>query len=254
MIEQYADIAARYKRMRAASRSMNDELMKLGMPFVKQAAKELGVWVRGTIVMDMEELPVLTDRTIYCFEEHGRNAVEHYADEHPAAAGSDAQVVLDAMRKAFFSVFQVRDMVEGVGLHVADILRDREHFLADVNLSRTARKGVVLASRVLPFDDFIMTTGAALPVDGDSMVALAAVLDRLGASCEEMRALPDEISLRLETMIMGACLHGDQAQMQYRDADEDAGTSERSATSKRVGRNDPCPCGSGRKYKKCCGR
>lgn len=22
----------------------------------------------------------------------------------------------------------------------------------------------------------------------------------------------------------------------------------------RVGRNDPCPCGSGRKYKKCCGR
>jgi hypothetical protein len=22
----------------------------------------------------------------------------------------------------------------------------------------------------------------------------------------------------------------------------------------RIGRNDPCPCGSGRKYKKCCGR
>ncbi|HYR01938.1 MAG TPA: SEC-C metal-binding domain-containing protein, partial [Syntrophobacteria bacterium] len=21
-----------------------------------------------------------------------------------------------------------------------------------------------------------------------------------------------------------------------------------------VGRNEPCPCGSGRKYKKCCGR
>lgn len=25
-------------------------------------------------------------------------------------------------------------------------------------------------------------------------------------------------------------------------------------TEKKVGRNDPCPCGSGRKYKKCCGR
>ncbi|MEK9660196.1 MAG: YchJ family metal-binding protein [Alphaproteobacteria bacterium] len=22
----------------------------------------------------------------------------------------------------------------------------------------------------------------------------------------------------------------------------------------KVGRNDPCPCGSGQKYKKCCGR
>ena len=25
-------------------------------------------------------------------------------------------------------------------------------------------------------------------------------------------------------------------------------------TGKKVGRNDPCPCGSGKKYKKCCGR
>jgi len=27
-----------------------------------------------------------------------------------------------------------------------------------------------------------------------------------------------------------------------------------SATSRKIGRNDPCPCGSGKKYKKCCGR
>jgi uncharacterized protein YecA (UPF0149 family) len=25
-------------------------------------------------------------------------------------------------------------------------------------------------------------------------------------------------------------------------------------TKKKVGRNDPCPCGSGEKYKKCCGK
>jgi uncharacterized protein len=25
------------------------------------------------------------------------------------------------------------------------------------------------------------------------------------------------------------------------------------ATTKKIGRNDPCPCGSGRKYKRCCG-
>ena len=23
---------------------------------------------------------------------------------------------------------------------------------------------------------------------------------------------------------------------------------------KKVGRNDPCPCGSGKKYKRCCGK
>jgi uncharacterized protein YecA (UPF0149 family) len=30
--------------------------------------------------------------------------------------------------------------------------------------------------------------------------------------------------------------------------------SERQAVSNKVGRNEPCPCGSGKKYKKCCGK
>ena len=28
---------------------------------------------------------------------------------------------------------------------------------------------------------------------------------------------------------------------------------EATATAPEVGRNEPCPCGSGKKYKKCCG-
>lgn len=34
----------------------------------------------------------------------------------------------------------------------------------------------------------------------------------------------------------------------------EASTARRQAISKKVGRNDPCPCGSGKKYKNCCGR
>ena len=33
-----------------------------------------------------------------------------------------------------------------------------------------------------------------------------------------------------------------------------AETAKRNPFSPTVGRNDPCPCGSGKKYKKCCGR
>jgi uncharacterized protein len=32
-----------------------------------------------------------------------------------------------------------------------------------------------------------------------------------------------------------------------------ARTSEHRRSAPKVGRNDPCPCGSGKKYKKCCG-
>ena len=28
----------------------------------------------------------------------------------------------------------------------------------------------------------------------------------------------------------------------------------KTADGKKIGRNDPCPCGSGKKYKNCCGR
>lgn len=36
--------------------------------------------------------------------------------------------------------------------------------------------------------------------------------------------------------------------------DEDGGGTTRTAQANKVGRNEPCPCGSGKKYKKCCGQ
>ena len=37
-------------------------------------------------------------------------------------------------------------------------------------------------------------------------------------------------------------------------ADGQSRTPRKSAVSTKIGRNDPCPCGSGKKYKKCCGK
>ncbi|MEG2597224.1 MAG: SEC-C metal-binding domain-containing protein, partial [Oscillospiraceae bacterium] len=35
--------------------------------------------------------------------------------------------------------------------------------------------------------------------------------------------------------------------------DSDTSIKKQPIHSKKIGRNDPCPCGSGKKYKKCCG-
>ena len=53
--------------------------------------------------------------------------------------------------------------------------------------------------------------------------------------------------------------HQDQSQdLQFSGADDEGGGSSSKQPYKReqpkVGRNEPCPCGSGRKFKKCCGR
>ena len=38
------------------------------------------------------------------------------------------------------------------------------------------------------------------------------------------------------------------------DMDGNSGKPQEKKLSVKVGRNDPCPCGSGKKFKKCCGR
>jgi preprotein translocase subunit SecA len=50
--------------------------------------------------------------------------------------------------------------------------------------------------------------------------------------------------------------HLQNAQASHRDEVSAAGAKKKPVTNdgQKVGRNDPCPCGSGKKYKNCCGR
>ena len=43
------------------------------------------------------------------------------------------------------------------------------------------------------------------------------------------------------------------AALQFIGGDGSSTTKEPVISGDKVGRNDPCPCGSGKKYKKCCG-
>lgn len=48
-----------------------------------------------------------------------------------------------------------------------------------------------------------------------------------------------------------------RANVERKQVAEESGTNQNSTVvnkDKKVGRNDPCPCGSGRKYKNCCGK
>jgi hypothetical protein len=253
--EDHARILDRYQRMRSASLELNNTLMDRYKPPVKQAAEDLGVLVKDTIVLDMDQMPVLMDYAIHHCRKGGRNVVDRFAETYPPEPGSDAEAVLTAMQQAFFSLFQVRDVVEDVGVHVTDILRNEEHFLADVNLSQSTVDGVVLASRMLPFEGFIMTTGAALPVEVEVLEWIVKHLEEAGLSPSDVRNMPEQAWSELEAMVIGACLLDDQdQQIRYEDVPGNAGPPPIRNESDRVGRNDPCPCGSGKKYKKCCGR
>ena len=53
---------------------------------------------------------------------------------------------------------------------------------------------------------------------------------------------------------LGKMEKADYCARKARESSSDIESKQMPAVSIKVGRNDPCPCGSGKKYKKCCGR
>ena len=65
---------------------------------------------------------------------------------------------------------------------------------------------------------------------------------------------PDEEELVEIALDQRLILHGKKPVFSAeRDVLDDEGSDEKPVEHVKVGRNDPCPCGSGKKYKKCCG-
>jgi preprotein translocase subunit SecA len=70
-----------------------------------------------------------------------------------------------------------------------------------------------------------------------------------------MRGRTREDAARFAGEIIAACVRaGGADRVGYLDPGEyESDVTEPIVAGTHVGRNDPCPCGSGRKYKKCCG-
>jgi len=251
----YDKITAQYARMRQVGFELNMALAKcLSQEAIDATAKALGLWRDGTLVFDtQDQSAVLFDQAIHGYFRDGRNAIDRYADEHPPAPGSDQEAVLAASKRAFHSLFQVEHIVPDVGVHVRDGLYDGRHFLADVGCSRSAKEGWVLVSRVVAIDDFIMTTGAPLPVDRAALEKISQ-LAALENSARDFPNMSRQELADVAATIIRLCLDGHASRsIRYEDFDENADSGADAVTeTSHVGRNAPCPCGSGKKYKKCC--
>jgi len=253
----YEDIIARYRRMRKVGVELNKILPRyVSKEGLEATARKLGFWQKGTLVFDdMDQTTVLFDQAIHGYFTDGRNAVDRYLADHPPGPESDQEAVLAAKKRSFFSLFQVERIVPSVGVHVHDILRDRRYFMADVGFSQTAVTGLVLATRVLPFENFLTTSGAPLPVEADTLAKIFR-LPALNRPSQDIEGMSEQEMADVTAAVIHLCLKGNSSRgISYQQLDEVArkeGTP--GAGEPHVGRNDPCPCGSGRKYKKCCGK
>jgi hypothetical protein len=259
---QHAERLTRYQQLRRVGLELNTRLTKtLSKSELDEGGRKLGILQRDVLVLDTEdEIAVLMDYCLHDVRRHGATAVERYLAAPPAAVGADEMVLLQALRQARFSLFAVESSEPGVGVHVRDLLRDEPLFLVDVGLSRSAAVGLVLAARVMAPEGIGMTTGAALPAGVLSPSQRSAFVESLAADFggTDLRDPSPEEASELAATIIRACLRrGAAERIAYVEPGQEGrpvGRSQALAPARRAGRNDPCPCGSGRKYKRCCGQ
>jgi hypothetical protein len=160
-------ILKRYKRLRAVELALLDALDPMVTDAaVDAAASSIGLSERGEALYEHEDFSTLLELATYHHRVRGKTAIERFFEESKPAVGTDEHLVLAAMVKSRSTLLQLGRPVDGVGVHVDDLLFGGEFLLADVQLSRyrksqTKNKETIIATRLLAFDDFAMTPGTS---------------------------------------------------------------------------------------------
>ncbi len=223
---------------------------------IAAAADALGMRHGKTIELETEdEIAVLMDYAIYNLFREGSNAVDRMLAENPPPEGSPEKRLLLSQQKSHYTIFQVESRIPGFGVEGVEGSAQTPVMLVDVGFSMTARPGAAMATRIhSPGEGWWMTTGAALPMTQE---AESRIFHELDGHLRRFHSQPSEQDRT--TIIIRACVAaGASQQIAY--ASFGKGKTiipQRGATpiggGPKIGRNDPCPCGSGKKYKKCCG-
>lgn len=255
---QYARLVPRYKDFRKITwRLQNGPLPKyVSKKTLDVCGKKLGVLRGNTLVLDdTDQIGPVMDYCIYDYKEDGLNAVARYIADTALDPDSDESIVLRAMSQAFYTLVQVAQVVPGVGVLAQDLINNREYLLIDMGLGRTAKEDITIATRILPFDDFVMTSGAPLPVGPEELAEIFDfAVEHYGT--EDRKYIEFDMSQRadLTAAIIRICLHHESSyRLRYQEPDAEPIIPPLHGKA-HVGRNDPCPCGSGKKYKRCCGQ
>lgn len=263
------EILALYDRRRSVSRPLSDEMFRrVGRDLVHQVGRKLGLLHRGVLVFDSEsEMSILSDACVFEGWVNHENTIMRSLRTSPPPPGSPEREVLDAWCGARFSIYEALRSEPGVGLYARDLLRQGDEiFVVDRGLSRSGA-GYLLAGRLVFFPEFAITTGSALPIsDRRVLDRLVAELSRRFPTLDlaNLDEAPDTRRAELFFTVMRILLAGHLARnVAYTDDPDEIDPSllapargidpAGAAPSLRVGRNEPCPCGSGKKWKRCHG-
>jgi hypothetical protein len=206
---------------------------------------------------------VLNDCCFNVFFPGRRTLVDVYVAER-LPENDDERAVLQAHQRSYFSLFELMQLLPGIGARLRDLFTDEMILLVYPRLAETMRPGLVLPVRVLPLDDFHVLFNGPIPFNNVPSVqqyeeSLFKAYGQYGV--QKGRALNAEQRANIETfqtIDVLALRYPELVPPQRRKASAAPPTAaprfgQRPVSAMmNVGRNAPCPCGSGRKFKPCC--
>ena len=157
----------RYKKWREIGMKLNHKIMEqASKDTILRAARDLRLLRKKDDIIrcDSEtDTHFLMDRVVHDVLIDGKRAVEIYRGQNAQRLTEDERTLLDALVDARYSLFVVRQIEPGKGLHLLDVFSEETMFLTDVNLSQTALEGNLLAGRAVSVDGITFTSGCACP-------------------------------------------------------------------------------------------
>lgn len=162
-----AEVLARYRHLRQVSKHHHSKALKfLSIGAMLQQGRRLGVSDGKRFILDnMSELDLVSDLAIYTAPPGRSRALDRYAGNVPPAPGSDAELMLGAMRSARFAVLKMRRPHPIAGLIFFDDARGEEVWVVDEGLEVSLEEGVFLATRYFTPKPFSMAAGVFVPLD-----------------------------------------------------------------------------------------
>jgi hypothetical protein len=254
-----AAVRAAYLRTREVKLGIDAKLRKTLDPEALQTCASVLGFPRedGKAVIDTADDVLLVEAFTTYEHRAGSATVKQLLGSDEST--EEERVVLDAMRHHWFTVFVVNRIVPEVGAFIDDTLHGGTLLLADVSLAEHGYPGLCFASHLLPFDTFAMTGGACVAFEQDIAVLYARVMQARPVTPEAIDALEPSDRVQLAANLINLARSDAEMVRHWRNAVASGRgivpwthPARLAQASAKVGRNDPCPCGSGKKYKKCC--
>lgn len=160
-----------HRRWRAVLRGHQNRVVgTLARPVMRGVAIEFGLLEGDTLLLETnDELTILFDHLIYDRPQQGKTAVERYVAGLPATDDAHERIVREAMLGQRYSVFEIELAHKGTGVVMRDLLRDESLLSVDEALSATAKKGMLMAYRVLPVPGYWMPSGGGFPISEEAV-------------------------------------------------------------------------------------